>query len=116
LLSSKSVRFRNDVIHKGSIPSRQEALEYGSEVLALVREQLKEVKQRFPDGVRSSIGEHLRRSRRTGDEWAGTMTIPTIISLSRDDEAYNSRTLTEAIEDTREWMRLGRSGKRFSEG
>lgn len=96
LLTQKSVRLRNEVVHKGRIPSRQQAFEYGTEVLALVRDQLKELKQKFPEGVSMSIFEHLKRSRREGDEWAGTMTIPTIISLSRDDEAYNNRTLPEA--------------------
>jgi hypothetical protein len=99
LLSQKSVRVRNEVVHKGRIPSRQQALEFGAEVLALVRDQLKELKQKFPNGVGPSIFEHLKRSRRVGDEWAAMMTIPTVISLARDDEAYNSRTLEEAIED-----------------
>src|SRR6266508_600785 len=33
LLNSTNVQFRNEVIHKGKIPTRQQALEYGQSVL-----------------------------------------------------------------------------------
>jgi hypothetical protein len=103
LLATNSVSFRNDVIHKGVVPSRKQALKFGTEVLTLMQDQLKEVKEKIPDGVRICMVEHLKRSRRTADEWAGTMTMPTIISLSRDDKAYNSRTLSDALEELRQW-------------
>lgn len=103
LLSKKSIAFRNDVIHKGKIPSRARALEYGTEILGLIRPQLRELKQKFPNGVRAAIFEHLKRSRRADDEKPATMTIATIISLSRDDDAYNSRLLGDAIKELRQW-------------
>ena len=48
LLSSARIAFRNDVVHKGRIPTRPEALDYGQAVLDVVRPILKEAQGRSP--------------------------------------------------------------------
>jgi hypothetical protein len=101
LLKRKSVEFRNDVIHNGQIPSRQRAAEFGQEVLDLIRPIIQEAKKNYSNGIQAIVSKHLKRSRRTAAEGSSLMTIPTIISLSRDDHAYNNRTLSDAINDLR---------------
>src|SRR5690606_34252006 len=41
LLHPDHIKFRNQVIHKGQIPTKQEALEYGQAILDLIRPLLK---------------------------------------------------------------------------
>ncbi len=103
LLSQKSIEFRNAVVHKGTIPSRERAIEYGQEILDQVRPAFRQAKERCPKGVRAAIFQHMMQSRRTPGEVSGTMTTPTIISLSRDDKSYNERTLDDALKELRRW-------------
>ena len=55
LLSNRKVQFRNEVIHKGKIPTRQEALDYGQAVLDVIRPILKQVKEKYPEGVQKTV-------------------------------------------------------------
>jgi hypothetical protein len=103
VLGPKSVNFRNAVIHKGKIPSRAEALKYGQEILDLVRPLVQELKQRSPKGVQATIFQHIKRSHPDPTRPSGTMAIATIISLSRDDKAYNERSLDAALRDLKRW-------------
>ena len=48
VLSNKSVEFRNDVIHRGRIPSRDEAIDYGSQVLHVMFEPLRLLRRKYP--------------------------------------------------------------------
>jgi hypothetical protein len=100
ILKEKEVHFRNDVIHRGKIPSKQEALEYGQIILDLIRPTLREIKQRYPKGIRETVFRHLREK---SAEQAGTMTIATIVSLNREDENFNSRSLEQAVKGLKKW-------------
>src|SRR5271165_1897960 len=103
LLSRKSIEFRNAVVHKDKIPSRTEALEYGQEILGVIRPSLREAKERYSNGVQAMIHQRIKQCFRTSGERASTMTIPTIISLSRGDKSYNERTLKDAIKELTRW-------------
>jgi hypothetical protein len=103
LLKEKEVQFRNNVVHRGTIPSQQDALEYGQVILDLIRPVLQEVKQRYPNGLQQTVFEHLKRSRQHSSEQSGTICIPTIISLSSGEEAWHKRSLEQAIKELRRW-------------
>lgn len=98
LLDSKRTKFRNEVIHKGRIPNRSEALDYGEAVLAIVSPLLKEAKEHLPKGVRKTISEHLSRTRTKEDEGrlVTTTSIGTILSIVRFD-ALDPTSLEEEI-------------------
>lgn len=49
LNANKEVPFRNSVIHKGYIPSKEEAINYGNIVMHLIETSLIKLKQKFPD-------------------------------------------------------------------
>lgn len=102
LLHQKQVKLRNDVVHKGKIPTREEAVAYGESVLNVIMPILKRVKSDFPDGVQSTIINHLRESRKTDEgQQVGTMSIATIISLSSGDN--KEPTLEESLVDKKWW-------------
>jgi hypothetical protein len=50
-----------------------------------------------------TIFQHLKESRRTSEERPSTMTIATIVSLSRNERSYNERTLEDALKELRHW-------------
>ena len=104
LLSNARVAFRNDVVHKGRIPARSEALDYGQAVLDVVRPILKEAQERFPQGVEKTVFRHLSQSRTAADheQCAATVSISTIISLS--DASHHVRSLGEAVTALARWQ------------
>lgn len=105
LLSNANTQFRNEVVHKGKIPSRDEAVTYGQAVLDVVRPILAETKTKFPEAVRKTVVQHLMRSRGKADENLAVATagIPTILSLSMSADGYSERSLEEAITELRKW-------------
>jgi hypothetical protein len=49
LNANKEVPFRNSVIHKGHIPTRKEAIDYGDSVMRIVETSLLKIKAKFPE-------------------------------------------------------------------
>jgi hypothetical protein len=101
VLPEKYVQIRNDVIHRGKIPSLEQVLEYGQVVMDLIRPILREAKERYPKGVQQTILDHIRQSHRDNKERSSGITIPTIVSLNIEDEAWNNRPLVKAISELR---------------
>lgn len=48
LNQNKEVPFRNSVIHKGYIPTKQEAIDYGNSVMKIIEQSLIDLKNKFP--------------------------------------------------------------------
>lgn len=48
LNQNKEVPFRNSVIHKGYIPTKDEAVNYGNSVMDIIEQSLMDLKQKFP--------------------------------------------------------------------
>ena len=103
LLHQKQIKLRNEVIHKGKIPTREEAIAYGESVLNIIRPIIKLVKSKFPDGVQTTVLNHIRGNRKANEnQQVGTMSIPTIISLNNDED--KELTLEESLSN-KEWWR-----------
>jgi hypothetical protein len=85
LLPAAKSKFRNDVIHKGKIPSRQGAVDYGQEVLDLETPVLRELKIQYPEQVGRIVGRHVSATRKqiAGAPHVSFMSIGTTISISR---------------------------------
>lgn len=106
LLHPKKVEFRNAVIHKGKIPTRAEAVEYGDAILALMRPAIREVADTFPQGVHRIVTEHLAAGYSNVEEGlrSATACMATIVSLSAADATHNSRPLEDALDAIRQWQ------------
>lgn len=102
--SKSAVEFRNEVVHRGKIPSSHEARQYGQIVLDLIRPVLQATKQRYPKGVAATISGHLKEGRRDPTEHSGVMTIATIISVVDRGDDWNKRSLEQAIHELRRWQ------------
>lgn len=105
LLSNSKVKFRNEVIHKGKIPNKQQALEYGQAVLDVVRPLLAKLKEDYSEAVGTATFRHLQSTRNPSDDRVAvsTMCILTIISLSNGEPAHDERSLEDAISQLRRW-------------
>lgn len=102
LLRQKQIKFRNEVVHKGKIPSREEAIGYGQEVLDTIRPILRRVKAGLPTGIERTVLHHLMSSRKAGElQPVGTMSIATIVSLN--DGTGKEPNLEEALSEKRWW-------------
>lgn len=105
LMSNNKVEFRNDVIHRGKIPARQEAVDYGQSVLDVLQPTLKQLKEKCTEGIQKTIFQHLKNSRTREDEKqpVSTMYIRTIVSLSTGESGHDERTLEKALSELKRW-------------
>ena len=86
VLAQKDVEFRNSVTHRGKIPTRDEAIDFGEHVLTLLRSLIDTLKERFPDAVTKLVLENLMAQRgRAGANPTATASIGTIVSLISAD-------------------------------
>ncbi|WP_378005896.1 hypothetical protein, partial [Aeromonas jandaei] len=87
LLPQRQIQLRNEVIHKGKIPSREEAVAYGQSVLNVINPILKRVKNSFPEGAQKVVFNHVMESRQVDEaQQVGIMSIATIIHLASSEE------------------------------
>lgn len=55
LSSNKEVPFRNSVIHKGNIPQKAEAIEFGNSALQIIEASLIKLKNKFPEATNDTF-------------------------------------------------------------
>jgi hypothetical protein len=88
LLSNKLTTFRNDVTHKGRIPSRGEAIDFGNSVLTTLAKMIAVIEGALPEHIVRITKIHLRTiSPKNLGRPVATASTDTIISLSRKNAA-----------------------------
>jgi len=100
LLTNKNIEFRNNVIHKGKIPSKEETLKYGNTILNLVNPVLYALKKQNSEFVQQVVSKHFSAMRKKlpKDYKDHTFCATTIISISNTPHKEEFRTLEEEIE------------------
>lgn len=108
LLTNNDIKFRNEVIHKGKIPTKEEALIFGNTILKIIRPKIKQLQSLFEEEISSVIFKHLRDcSKIESDQISGgTMCTNTIISLSSGEESHHTQTLESALDSILKWRVL----------
>lgn len=101
LIDNKKIGFRNGVIHKGIIPTKEQALEYGQAVLDVIRPLLKTLKKDYDEAISEVVFQHLKNIRTPSDDGApvSTMCLTTILSLSYVEPTHQTQSLIEAISE-----------------
>jgi hypothetical protein len=98
--------FRNNVTHKGYIPSTDEVLLYGDLVYQFIYRLVKELRSSAAEFMQNATFHHLKRAHEAAaGAQVSTMTIPTLVSLVRVDQP--AATFAEALkglEKYRRWM------------
>ncbi|MGG3507969.1 hypothetical protein ABES58_21080 [Paenibacillus lautus] len=49
MLSNQATQFRNEVTHKGTLPSKERVMEYGETVFNYIKDKLEELRHTFPE-------------------------------------------------------------------
>lgn len=82
LLDDKTTSFRNSVIHKGALPTRDEAISYANKVLTLIEQSLILLKTEYPETIRL-VSERMfpKYESKSQDENTLTLNELTIISV-----------------------------------
>jgi hypothetical protein len=77
--------FRNDVIHKGLIPTQDEAIRFGQKVLDIIAPTLAMLKEHYPDQVHTAVMEHIQKTRGQikGMPRVSFMSIGSCVSIAR---------------------------------
>lgn len=111
LLPQGVITFRNEVIHKGKIPSKDEAIKYGNSVLTVLRPKLKVLQENLSDQIGNSVLRQVQSSaEKAGDHGqVATMSVSTIISLSNGEAGRHEKSLEEHL------ISLSESRKKLSE-
>ena len=99
LLNQKRITFRNAVIHKGKIPNKDEAINYGQSILDICRPIIAILKESYKDEITKAVLYHLRESRTEddNDKSIGTIGMPSILSLTNGEPALEKQSLQSAI-------------------
>ena len=107
VLSNSKVQFRNDVIHRGRIPSHQQALEYGQAVLDVIGPQLVQLRDKCPEGTLAATFHHLTACRTEEDQGrrVSTLSMSTILGWSIG-EGRDEPLLEKALSALKTWRRL----------
>ena len=105
LLSEDRTRFRNDVVHKGKIPSREQALKYGNDVLGVLVPLMWELKKTFPEQVQNSVARQIKGSlAKAADQSKITvMSSGMIVDLSLGERTLPDTSLEEHLITLKKW-------------
>lgn len=108
LLSNKDSEFRNGVIHKGKIPTKEEALKYGNTILNIIRPKIEQLQSSCPNEISTVISNHIRDCSKLSEEplSRGIMCMNTIVSLSSGEEKHNKQSLEEALSGISKWRKI----------
>lgn len=105
LLSDNKINFRNDVIHKGKLPTKYESLSYGQSVLDIVAPVLEYLKSNENAYISIVTGRYIHNlhTQIGGDQIQASMTTPTTLSLSRasTEPQPNLQATIESYESSR---------------
>jgi hypothetical protein len=107
VLSDKQARFRNSVIHKGYIPTVQEAIDFAQVVMDIVSTDAAWLKERLPEQLRLAVSKHLFDSRERSPKGVNfsTSSISTIYALTRVDAPCSVVAYVEELKER--WRRHG---------
>lgn len=99
LLPQAMVTYRNAVIHKGKIPTRDEAIKYGDAVIDVLVPLARVLHERLPDKVRIVTFYHLLGSRTEADasKQVATMSIPAVLERIKNEPCNGKTSLTQQL-------------------
>ncbi|MEK6815200.1 MAG: hypothetical protein AABY65_10730 [Nitrospirota bacterium] len=99
LLGEKWRAFRNGVIHKGKIPSRQEAVRYGQAVLDLICPTLRELRTKCGDAVGRTVFYHIERAHEATPKEIprGVVSLNTILNIAKGEQPESKNLEVELI-------------------
>jgi hypothetical protein len=99
LLSQKNTEFRNDVIHKGRIPSREEAIQFGEAVAEVITRTLSDLRSNDETYIQAAVQRYVT-------ELHKKVTVPDVALIAIGTFIGLTRPLTDAQPTLREWIQM----------
>jgi len=109
MLAEAEVGFRNDVVHKGRIPTREEAVAFGQRILDLSREQINRLRAECEAQIMEETHRHLMAARTPADKdfRIATSGSTSIIGLYvSPGDKHHARSLEEALIEVAKWRKM----------
>ncbi len=76
LLGNKMTELRNDVIHKGKLPDRAEAIAFGQGVYQVIQEAIRQLRSTHLDQVNAVLGQHVTKiAEKMGNKYPRTFQV-----------------------------------------
>ena len=97
-LSNTQVSFRNSVIHKGKIPSKEETIQYGNAVLDAIWPSMKQLKEKYQKEIELLCEvERVKAIAGQKDE-IQRIALGTVLNLTQEYSTKEKRTVEKIIE------------------
>jgi hypothetical protein len=81
LMPDNDVMFRNSVIHKGQIPTKEQALAFGNTVLGILRSNIADLFERHRDSIHQEVMDDMRKRSGKAHAPRQSISMSTIVSL-----------------------------------
>lgn len=106
ILSDSQVSFRNSVIHKGKIPSRDETIKYGNAVLDAIWPSMRKLKKAYHKEIELLCeAERVRAIGEVNDK-IHRITLGTVLNLTQEYSIREKQTIEMIIETySGEWIK-----------
>lgn len=105
LLSKKNIELRNKVVHKGKIPTREDAVDFGQEVLDLVRPVISKLRERYHVSAMPDVTfQEMRSTFKPTDSYVGSGLRQTILSTVNIMPGHLTMSLEEALVNMQKWL------------
>jgi hypothetical protein len=90
---NKEVEFRNNVIHKGYIPTDDEALEFGDSIMMLMNQEIENLRHTDPEALNTVYKELLPKGREetSADDITGAINILTAVDVTNPVKSGDPR-------------------------
>lgn len=76
LLTNNMTTLRNNIVHKGLLPDREKALEFGKDVYAVIQEGIRQLRETHLDSVNKVLGERVAEiSEKMGTRYPRTFQV-----------------------------------------
>jgi hypothetical protein len=89
LLTGKMVELRNDVIHKGVLPEKRDALTFGGAAYEVIQSGMQKLRESCLDDVNKILGQHVAKiAEKMGDQYPRAFQVtPTALNVIQDISA-----------------------------
>lgn len=101
IMDQKHVTIRNNVAHKGAIPTKDEAIEFGDYIVSLIRPLTEEMLEHSRQAVRTVTHEHAHSVAPVGMQPTeySVLTMGTILKAEPTEDTQSARPIAEQLAD-----------------
>jgi hypothetical protein len=108
-IDEKLRKIRNRVIHKGYIPTKEEAIEYGEIIFNFINSKIEKIKKKYSETINVLIGKRLKEITKNipKNKPRSTMCITTILSLTYEEpKRFENKTFLDILNSLQEQNNL----------